>query len=504
MQIARLSMGPRMTGLQQSCVATNGSGFAGILSKQIVKYNQLPREGIAKDDGSLSDEEIKKLLRLLRLEDRTALTKSLAFENITESAETLQQENSTQAESMFHEMLTSTEARDVTTIITHYLQLSEEEILSSLLSLLAGIQVNEAVPQGNPMGLNENGFLALDNEIPIPSIGGEQLRSDGVVVNGVLQQEKKEMLLQNLAQFRESVSQGNVVDSFQTLMDLLRQLDMKHAVININKEAIPAIKSLKLFQHIQNGDGAALQSLLEKVADSLEALRRKENALKRNEWLQQTFAPIVKEAKQGRVPLLPVYPVLDRAMKRSANMDGKAFSVQQGNTGLHTDNNALFPIQPLPKSEPFVLLLEKSGKPVTSEQLLTQFERILANSQLVKTGLTKRMFIKLHPEHLGTIKVELLQQHSGMTAKITAATNAAKELLESQLQQLRRAFTQQNMSLEKIEITVGSNEEQERIFHREREQEQQRQQHEEQQKQKHEEKKDPALSFAEALISAEI
>ena len=153
------------------------------------------------------------------------------------------------------------------------------------------------------------------------------------------------------------------------------------------------------------------------------------------------------------------------------------------------------------KSEQLVLMMEKSGQPVSSEQLIAQFEKILATSQMMKTGNTQRMFIKLNPDHLGMLKVELIQKDTGIIAKITAATGAAKEILESQLQSLKNAFGSQNIQLDKIEITLQTNE-QERFLSKDSQQENKEQEQQENKEQK-QQPEEFAAAFAEALISTE-
>ena len=153
------------------------------------------------------------------------------------------------------------------------------------------------------------------------------------------------------------------------------------------------------------------------------------------------------------------------------------------------------------KSEQLVLMMEKSGQPVSSERLIAQFEKILATSQIMKTGNTQRMFIKLNPDHLGMLKVELIQKDTGIIAKITTATGAAKDILESQLQSLKNAFGSQNIQLDKIEITLQTNE-QERFLSKDSQQENK----EKEQPENKEQKQQPeefATAFAEALISTE-
>lgn len=104
-----------------------------------------------------------------------------------------------------------------------------------------------------------------------------------------------------------------------------------------------------------------------------------------------------------------------------------------------------------------IQLLDESD----STTFLKEFERILSSSHLrtFKNGLTE-LQLRLYPEHLGRLSIQLLHQDGTLIAKITTQTETAKKLIESQINQLRHALVAQNIQIEKIEITTHSNAEQ--------------------------------------------
>lgn len=91
-----------------------------------------------------------------------------------------------------------------------------------------------------------------------------------------------------------------------------------------------------------------------------------------------------------------------------------------------------------------------------------EFEKILMNSNLrtFKNGLTE-LHVRLYPEHLGRLSIKIIQQDGTLVTKITTQTEAAKNLIESQMHQLRHALVAQNIQIEKIEITTSANVQQE-------------------------------------------
>ncbi|WP_227395534.1 flagellar hook-length control protein FliK [Jeotgalibacillus aurantiacus] len=91
-------------------------------------------------------------------------------------------------------------------------------------------------------------------------------------------------------------------------------------------------------------------------------------------------------------------------------------------------------------------------QPDQAQQLMQQFQNIMKQSQFGKVNGTEKLMIRLQPEHLGTLKIELIQRNGMMTARIVASTAVAKDMIDSQLTQLKQSFVNQNLQVEKIEI----------------------------------------------------
>ncbi|MGI8384459.1 flagellar hook-length control protein FliK [Robertmurraya sp. P23] len=154
------------------------------------------------------------------------------------------------------------------------------------------------------------------------------------------------------------------------------------------------------------------------------------------------------------------------------------------------------------RPEQLTLTLPNGTKQVQTEQLIKQFESILARSQFSNVNGVQRLFLQLNPGHLGSLRIEIIQQDSVMVAKIVTSTQAAKEAIEGQLNQLKQAFNSQNIQVERVEIsqqTAG----QERFLNRDGEQEQARK---EQAERKEEQTSDQDFisSFEEALLNTEV
>ncbi len=64
--------------------------------------------------------------------------------------------------------------------------------------------------------------------------------------------------------------------------------------------------------------------------------------------------------------------------------------------------------------------------------------------------------MQLYPEHLGKVTVVLATEEGGITAKITAETEMAKNAIEQQLTILKDNFEKQGLKVTDIEVTIAS------------------------------------------------
>ncbi len=92
-------------------------------------------------------------------------------------------------------------------------------------------------------------------------------------------------------------------------------------------------------------------------------------------------------------------------------------------------------------------------KGAQGDALVKEFQNLVSRSQLTNTQGTMKLLLKLYPENLGSIRIEIMQQDGVLTAKLLASTPQAKELLDSQLNQLKSAFAQANIQMDRIDIT---------------------------------------------------
>lgn len=164
------------------------------------------------------------------------------------------------------------------------------------------------------------------------------------------------------------------------------------------------------------------------------------------------------------------------------------------------------PFLSMSKVEQFVLTIPTNKAPINQEEFMKAFENLLSKAKFSNSNGMQKLFIKLNPESLGSLRIELIQKDGLMMAKIIASTKGAKELLDSQLQGLKQSFVNQNIAVDRIEVSQAfSNQSNERNLYREQSQNQNN--NSEQKQQSNDDANDVEDfqgQFEEALLQADI
>lgn len=154
------------------------------------------------------------------------------------------------------------------------------------------------------------------------------------------------------------------------------------------------------------------------------------------------------------------------------------------------------------KADTFQVTLP-AAKPAQSEALLKEMQAIINKAQISNAQGITRLTLKLYPENLGTIRIELVQNDGVLTARLLASTAHGRELLDSQAHQLKQAFVQQNIQVDRLDIAQS-------LQDADRQQRDQnffnnffRQQQQEEQEQANEDSED-GLSFTDYLENEEV
>lgn len=287
----------------------------------------------------------------------------------------------------------------------------------------------------------------------------------------------------------ESVSEDELLSSLAAIITGIANQNGNQLLAKLEQNDLQTLKALKLLElmtrYADGNEYKSSDSVKESLKNLGEELKNLLDTSKQNphaDYLQKRFTQLASDL------------ILANSRK---------ITLTESSSGLKTDGPAgtVAYLPQMTKAEQFMLTMNSPERPVSPEQLMKQFESILSKSHFMNSGGTQKLFIKLFPEHLGSIRIELFQKDQTMMARIITTSGTAKETLESQINGLKQAFAAQNLSVERIEVTQQQAQ-QERFLNRDS------QQHERQpdrgKQEKKEEKGDFNLSFEEALLNTEV
>jgi flagellar hook-length control protein FliK len=154
-------------------------------------------------------------------------------------------------------------------------------------------------------------------------------------------------------------------------------------------------------------------------------------------------------------------PVMDKGEKAKPSVDHTEITEQLENLEQASTETLVDDVQmeEKPGGLPLVKQSDTPIKeaPVQARYLNTELsEMITERMQLSKNGDETNIRIKLSPENLGQLDIRLTTLDGKVTAHIVTATAGAKELIESQLHQLRHTLVQQGIQLDKVEVVQQS------------------------------------------------
>lgn len=229
----------------------------------------------------------------------------------------------------------------------------------------------------------------------------------------------------------------------------------------------------------------SFQSMIQSASEQFQQLTQSVNTVKSEimQFIQQ-----------------PNFRVIVQADTSSSTPDENA-AQKQPETTTHVTNSANTAVTQT-RAE-FSIPQTDSSSSSRSEALMREMQMLFKRSNFGQAGGSTRMLIKLYPEHLGQIRIELHETNGVLSARILASTALAKGMLDSQMHQLRNALAQQNLQVERIDVTQSiqesSKNEREQAFNEQFKREQQ-----EESKQNNNTAEDEDMTFEEFMIELEV
>lgn len=361
----------------------------------------------------------------------------------------------------------------------------DTKALESLADLASFLNTEDLLDLEDGLKLMES--LMADSE----NLLGKALSHLGISMDQVQQ------LLQkwpgNNEEKTDNVPEDELLASLAAILAGIANLPKKELAARLDTNDVETIKVLKLYELMSKyADGyeskktALLKESMQNLEEGLTSLLKPDNR-SGQEYIQNRFTQLARELN-----------LLDA--KKTNFLEVNSLAETGSSIKADGQTGAVTFLPQMARAEQLTLMMNSPERPVSAEQLMKQFELILSRSQFMNSGGTQKLFIKLFPEHLGSIRVELFQKDQTMMARIITTSGSAKETLESHINGLKQAFAAQNLSVDRIEVTQQQAQ-QERFLNRDSQQ--QERQPDTREQEKKEEQGDFNLTFEEALLNTE-
>ncbi|SEQ58202.1 flagellar hook-length control protein FliK [Virgibacillus subterraneus] len=382
--------------------------------------------------------------------DKQSVFQNLLSGSKTGVTEQLSSEDNSQDEMSIVNMLMDTS--DVQKLINS--AASEEEAMQKL------VQAIKSIATGKEGSLSEEKAMqmleATINSIVVDNENGAALKAQVMKM--------LEGSINKLISEQNGKTEVNV-GSFLTYLEQSTVLSNK--ALQQQFEAL-SVKAEKLLSQITDQKSASKAApVLLKLLEQWTALEKKQD-MKQAVISQDSFKSSSKEQGIWKELLQSFQKRNQLVSKQQYNSDAKVTSNDvtkwlQHAVGSQANSDKISGQQPmsmtssipLSKVEQYVIHMNQNQSNNTvDKQLIDQFQKVMKTSKfLTMQNGTSQLNITLRPENLGDMMVKLTQMNGEMTVKIMVTSHAAKEMLESNMHQLRNMLSPQQVVVEKQEVS---------------------------------------------------
>lgn len=231
------------------------------------------------------------------------------------------------------------------------------------------------------------------------------------------------------------------------VMDL-KGIDNKMELL-VHNDANDAIKEI----------GKSIEELMEKISQEKEPVTFEENVETTEEIVE--VKPVIQEevTEEAQVDDKITTNIVDDSANMSetkenafSNESEKQDDSSKFDKTESLNNNAFEEIKGNIVNE---IQFELENR--VDESISTRIVREIAEN--ITVAVREKMTsleMQLNPEHLGKVTILLATEEGGITAKITAETEMAKNAIEQQLTLLKENFDKQGLKVADIEVTIAS------------------------------------------------
>ena len=277
-------------------------------------------------------------------------------------------------------------------------------------------------------------FIQVDEEaIPMDQL----LTSENLADLLSIDLEQLQQLMQQLSM--ENIDVNNIWAMLQAAPEILQKLQAAFTEGNVSeKDTVELLQFMKLAQLVGEKTDTVFtqQTQLMNMSDALkQVLTQILPALQLNTSNQQnqTQLAVIQQAVQP----VTVEQKVEATTNGSNNAQNE--SLLQHNQQSNQSNRTVTVTLPTNQAN-------------QAEALAKEIANLVNRSQMSNTQGTIKLMLKLFPENLGQIRIEIVQQNGVMSARLLATTAAGKELLDSSLNQLKTTLVAQNIQMDRLDV----------------------------------------------------
>lgn len=292
-------------------------------------------------------------------------------------------------------------------------------------------------------------MIAGTNELENAAISAERVEKENVIAEQLTELGSVPTTL-NQEQLRPldiSGMEKAFTGLFAKFETLVSQIENEQTIKQIAPKILEMLQQWTALEKKTSGELSALSSLKNERNGEFAIWRELVQSFQKRDQLAAKY----QYNNEAKVTSTEVAKWIGNTLENQASRDRP--TVPQA---ISTTSSTTMPITRL---EQYVIHVnqtqtQNASQPV-DQQLIEQFQKIMQSSKFsVMPNGTKQLSIAFRPENLGEIMVRLVQVDGEMTAKILVSSQAAKEMLESNLGQLRNMFSPAQVVIEKQELTA--------------------------------------------------
>ena len=322
--------------------------------------------------------------------------------------------------------------------------------------------LDEAVFQ-NLLNELQNLLLNLDEQISLLS------EVQGLENTTIVEQELEQLFLQLntlvsqiMSYFQES--SGNALqlenmesaifhfsnEKFQRFLDTLSKTQINDLTKMMNQ-----LQQILLKQENLSAVDSKVLHLLAKITE----YKNNGQLLNSQALITDAKTPVNSSAGESKPVVSPTVHSMSVGAQSQNSKEGETEQSQKQTSSkqqpflLRTDTSKVVWQSEMPKVQQLTLRVDTNGNQVNTESFMKNFEKLLSSSNFMKNGMFNKLVIKLHPETLGTIRIELIQSQTSLVAKLHVQNEQVRSLIESHLSGLKNSFAAQNIQVDKFEIS---------------------------------------------------